>query len=388
MKQFLTLLFLLGGLLSCTQQQQEKMNTIHIEFEGIRYDSLELVLWLDDWNRESIRGHSEDGYRWEFSYPDSIYDRQYYSWFRVLGTPDTVRHTVGFFNLVQQEGDTIRAFGGIFGRPKSFIKARYIETKTFFNDRWINVETDDVIFGTSITDEFEVFTEDKDFISTMKGKHGNYGMMWSRTLTYEEMVQRDMEFIRQYPNSQSMIHSLHSNRVRYRSKDDIAKKFNLFSKELQQSFYGRKIHRYITFDNTVFRNQMLTTWDTDILEPIIQDSSKFNLVLFSASWCQPCIRQIPIVKEIYKDLGQKLIITYVSIDEERTVENWREKMRTHEIPWRSLMVLTREKSRAIHDDYEVPGVPSAVLVHPNTMKVERLNLWQEEARQRLYQLLR
>jgi len=136
--------------------------------------------------------------------------------------------------------------------------------------------------------------------------------------------------------------------------------------------------------NITFVNQKLTTWDTDELEWIVQDSSRYNLILFSASWCAPCTRQIPILKEIYRDLGQEIIMTYVSLDrDQRSVENWRTKMRTHEIPWRSLMVLTREMDRTIRREYAVRGIPAAILVHPHTMQKERLNLWEEADRERL-----
>jgi len=380
-------LILVGGLIiSCTPgKTKEKMNVVRVEFEGIRYDSLNLSIWLvDDDRDETIKGYSKDGYSWEFSYPDSLYDRQYYSRFTVLGTPDSVRHKVGFFNIVSQ-GDSLRALGFIPGRPESYIKAHYIETKTFSDQPMRKRGTDEWILGTSIIDEFEIFTDDQDLISTMKAMQGLYGMMYSETLTYEEMIRRDMDFIRQYPNNQYMICVLNMDMVRYKSKDDIAKVFNCFSKELQQSFYGRKINNYLMRVDTVFINQMLPTWDTHVLEAIVQDSSKYNLILFSASWCEPCARQIPILKKIHQDSGQNLVMTYVSVDEEKTAGNWQEKMRTNKIPWRSLMALDM---KATYEKYAIFGVPSAILVHPKSMKMEKLNLWEEEDRQRLYELLK
>ena len=386
MKKILTL-FLLGSiLLSCTPRQQEKMYVIHVEFEGIRYDSLELVLWLDEWNRETVKGHSKDGYTWTFSYPRSFHERLYYAWLRVLGTPDSVRHEIGVFNFIQQS-DTLRVFGFIPERIESFIKLRYIETDTLFNQRRVCTETDNTIFITSIVDEFEIFTTDQEVITTIKAMYGSYFILWHETLSYEGIVQRQAEFIRQHPNSQIMINSLYGNMAGYKSTDDIAKLFNLFTPELQQSFYGRKIYRHLTRDMT-FINQKLPTWDTDELEWIIQDSSAFNLVLFSASWCAPCIRQIPLLKEIYRDLGHKIIMTYISIDHEQTAEAWREKMREHNIPWRSLMVLTREKDRTVREKYSVQGVPDAFLVHPHSMEKERIVLWEEAHVQRLYDLVK
>jgi thiol-disulfide isomerase/thioredoxin len=191
-----------------------------------------------------------------------------------------------------------------------------------------------------------------------------------------------------YPSSQSMISALYNNIAMYKSKNDIAKKYNLFSKELQQSFYGQKIYQYITRTDTTFINQYLFTWDTGLQEAIVQDSTKYNLIMFSASWCQPCIRQIPDLKEIHQIFGQNMIMTYVSMDDERAIEAWQTKMRMHEIPWRSLMSMSKAKAKAVHDDYGFWAVPYFILVHPNDMKFERLNFDIKNVKQRLHELLK
>jgi len=372
------------------------MNVIHLELEGKQYDSLYLRIAFEFPKREFIKGYSKNGYNWVFSYPDSLYDyiEDFIIW--VSGTPDSVRQSLRF-NLVLH-GDTMVAENVHFGRPVSFVKARYMKTAEPFKGRMVKRGTENQDFPESITgsfivDHFEVFTDDEQLVSSMKHFHHGYGYFPYRHpktvgLTYEEVLRRDMEFIKQYPNSRGMMVSLYGNMSLYRSKADITEVFNLFTEEIQQSFYGQKVYQHITRFDTVFKNQKLSTWDTDMPELIVQDSSKYNLILFSTSWCGPCIRQIPMLKEIHQDLGQNLVMTYVSMDDERSVEAWQEKMRAQKIPWRSLMVLTKAKGQAIENDYETLGsVPYTLLVHPYTMKKERLDLREEADRQRLYELV-
>ena len=385
MKKILTL-FLLGGfLLSFAQQQQDEIFTAIVEFEGKRFDSLYLVFTFDD----EIRGQSNDGYTWEFRYPASLHESTQLVRFRVPGSPDTVRNIVFSLTL---DGNTLAGGFFIFGAPESRVTARHIGAQTLPNMPEMCMETREMIRVTFVVDNFEISTDDQELITTIMAHHRGRGFTrhpFSHAgFTDEVLLQRNMEFIKEHPNSQWMMASLYQNLSSFNSNDDIAKVFNLFSQERQQSFFGQKVYRYIS-PNVVFLNQKLNTWDTDVFEWIVQDSSRYNLILFSASWCPPCTRQIPILKEIYRDLGRDLIMTYVSLDVgQRTVDNWRTKMREHEIPWRSLMVLTRGKARAVRSYHGIRGIPQAILVHPHTMQKERLNLWEEADRQRLYDLVR
>ncbi|NLI36233.1 MAG: redoxin domain-containing protein [Bacteroidales bacterium] len=67
-------------------------------------------------------------------------------------------------------------------------------------------------------------------------------------------------------------------------------------------------------------------------EQVIIDSKKYNLIVFSASWCGPCREEIPILKHIYNDLNAKLDIVYISIDEAKTVEAWQKLIQMEAIP--------------------------------------------------------
>ena len=55
-------------------------------------------------------------------------------------------------------------------------------------------------------------------------------------------------------------------------------------------------------------------------------------------------------------------MTYVSIDESKTVDAWRQLMKKENIPWRS--VLATDDIGNIREKYNVPGVPYCLFVHP------------------------
>jgi thiol-disulfide isomerase/thioredoxin len=338
---------------------------------------------LDDDQSESIKGFSACGYLWKFSYPDSLYDLIWNSYLFFPGTPDSVEHRVGF-NLVLQ-GDTMQVGSYYFGRHSSFVKARYLETNIAPNIPMTRRGTDEVILGTSISDSYDISTDDQVLVSFIKQLHGGYGFLGE--FTYEETMRRDMEFIRQNPNFRGMMISLANNMRGYESKADIAEMFNCFSEDVRQSYYGQKVSKHLEHVDTLFKNQILPTWDTGLQEAIIQDSSKFNLIVFSASWCGPCHRMIPFLKEIFNDLGRDLIMTYVSIDTEKYVENWQKVMRENKIPWRSLIISNTNRDW-YDEDYALYGVPYTILVHPLSMKKEMLDVRREEDRQRLYELLK
>ena len=375
MKLFLTT-FLLCACLLCKQQgcaQENIMNVIQIEFEERKYDSLSLSIRLGQ-HREikRINGHSEDGYLWVFSYPDNLYDSINLFTVANRGTVDTSRRSVMLSHVLH--GDTMVSNGLFFERqPVSHIKARYVNTR---------------ISGTFISDIFDISTDDMQLVAALKAMHSGF-MLLNQPLTYEEILQNDMEVVRQYPDSRRLIALVANNMGRFNSKTDIANVFHLFSSEIQESHFGQIVYRHLHPIPTVFENRNLNVWDKDVEEAIVQDFSKYNLIIFSASWCQPCIRQIPALKEIYQDFGENLIMTYVSMDDERSADAWRAKMRTHQIPWRSLMVLTKEKGEAISDDYGFLGaVPYFILVHPDNMQMEPLGSNVEVVRQRLDELIK
>ena len=90
----------------------------------------------------------------------------------------------------------------------------------------------------------------------------------------------------------------------------------------------------------------------------IREDSKYVLVEFWASWCGPCIVEIPHMKQAYEKYYERgFDIVSFTIDEER--EDWEDASIDHQLPWHNLgMGIEADAAQSYH----VTGVPMNFLV--------------------------
>ena len=235
------------------------------------------------------------------------------------------------------------------------------------------------VYKTRLFDEFFVGSQsDQEFLSSIELRryHPNQ-------LSYEDQLDIDINLTKKYPDSYSLVQYLASGLTRYGSKSDVEKVYHCFSDSNKKSYWGKKIDGFIK--NNHFSNSVLPVWDADRSEPIIKDTSKYNLIVFSASWCGPCHKLIPVLKEVLNDLTGKFEIVYVSLDEQGTVEAWKILMKKEQIPWRSVLAMNDVKG--IVDKYTAQAIPFSLLVHPNGY-TEIIDLRKKDDKDKLYRLVR
>jgi peroxiredoxin len=113
---------------------------------------------------------------------------------------------------------------------------------------------------------------------------------------------------------------------------------------------------------------MSPTGDTVTLSNYIE-SGHYVLIDFWASWCGPCLRELPNVLDCYKRYHAKgFDVVGVSLDEKS--EEWKAAVKTYSIPWPQLSDLAGWNSIAV-SLYAFSSIPHTVLIDPDGVIVQK-----------------
>ena len=340
--------------------------TLSLEIEGKEYNELVLKVICHQIGNVKIYATKSANMKWMFSIPDSIYERHYSMQLYVV---DSIVHQLCF--KVEDNKPIIADFS--IGPGETNIKALFLSSKEFpkmpvFNNK--NV----------IMDNLKVINPDINILASLNLMRIGFDMLGDKR---EKAFSNFLSLTKEYGDTHYCTAQLHNKINLFKSKDEIYEFYSVLSNEQKDSYFGYKIKSYL--DLVFFPQIELPTIYENKPHNIITDSTRYTLVIFSASWCGPCHKQIPILQKIYSDLNKYgLDIVYVSMDEFSTVKNWKIMVEENKIPWISF--LPGNKLNEVSDLYSIKAIPTTYLVYPGG-KFAKVDVRNKHEREGLYNII-
>lgn len=346
------------------------------------------TLSLIDYNDKKtifIDGKKIDQFKWEFIISDSIVLNSEYM---MLAVPDkdTVANAYHQIRFFRNFGNTNTSLVNIGVQYKlNYIEADYKE-QTLFEKEKVSIfsKTDSTVIGNLICDDFDLVVKNDSSDIMVRSFEPNFG--WFMNLqdqshsSYEKKLQSYINLSKQFPNSRYLVTYLALNLYKFKTRKDVKSIYENFSNTWKELKWSKKIENYLSGD---FINSSLVNLDTKQLEPIVQNISKYNLITFSASWCIPCIEEIPLLKDLYKDLNRHVNFTYISIDDQKDIRRFQDLLIKYEVTWRTLYAY--KDLEKVKELYFVVGIPHSLLIYPDG-HMEVMDIRNEENQKKLYML--
>lgn len=137
--------------------------------------------------------------------------------------------------------------------------------------------------------------------------------------------------------------------------------YDQMSEEAKQSYYGREVKDEVYPPSLVGDAaptlQLLNVKGEEKLISLAQHGHRYLLIDFWASWCSPCIKEIPNLKRLYSKYHEKGL-DIVSISADHNAEDWKQALKEYDIFWTNYLDINRHGIT----EYKVQFIPSIFVV--------------------------
>lgn len=182
-----------------------------------------------------------------------------------------------------------------------------------------------------------------------------------------------LDQIKRFPNTSLTAYLLYDNFSLGISEDSLIYTFNKLGDLSKWSYFGNKIKNFVQAYSNIREGFIAPdfTLSNDQGEIFSLQSlrGKFVLIDFWASWCLPCRKKHPEMKEALQFLSTKSVeFLGISLDEDKSA--WLKAIKSDGLPWQQL-IAPEGFSSNVADKYGVKAIPFSLLIDPGGKIVKK-----------------
>jgi len=212
---------------------------------------------------------------------------------------------------------------------------------------------------------------------------------------FKELDQADVAFFKKHPSSCVTAYMLRFH-VNDLSLAELRQYYNALGPGLQQTSDGKDLAAEIQnlqwgSPGSMARN--FTTTDIEGKELSLSDyKGKYVLLDFWASWCVPCRKGNPHLKELYARYKDKGIAFIGVSDDDRSQDAWKKAVEKDGLPWKQVLRSLRYgndqymRSTDILEIFGIHSLPTKILIDPSGKIIGRYDSEGDEMDKKLAEI--
>ncbi|MBA4258722.1 MAG: hypothetical protein C0446_06130 [Chitinophaga sp.] len=148
----------------------------------------------------------------------------------------------------------------------------------------------------------------------------------------DDSFQKITETISKYNYSYFLLNEVYNNRGTF-TKEQVNTLINLFDKEVQTHALVSQLKKSLELRNGRSLTNVSFINSNGRMEKLNLSQSKLTMVILWASWCGPCRKEIPFLKELYQAYPVNSGLNMVSISLDRDSLAWRTALKEEKMSW-------------------------------------------------------
>jgi len=170
------------------------------------------------------------------------------------------------------------------------------------------------------------------------------------------------EKVLKYPYSYYLLNAI-SEDISLLTNRQLEETLQLFDKDIKET---RLWKRLLYLSRETVKNDSINfkfiNSEGDSISMLKPKDRTLNMIIIWASWCGPCIKEIPLLKRVYEISIRKKNLNMISISVDRSFENWNNAVKKYKMPWTQLISTDAEETRKLFFHYKTPSILPTILL--------------------------